>query len=102
MSKKDKDYYDDGHSIADMSGVTRSTPSFFGRPKPTNNENFNHKAFNNNQNDIKNSRPWEDNSLNKKEKFMVILGAIKATLLVVSVYIAVLAIIILIMQKFWA
>ena len=60
---------DDGRVIADMSGI--ETPSLFapfsGRKKRREGE----------VPEVKNDRPWEDSSLNKKERFWYAMGALK-------------------------
>lgn len=69
---------DDGRVIADMSGI--ETPSLFapfsGRKKRREGE----------VPKVKNDRPWEDSSLNQKERFWYAMGALKAALLIGLAY----------------
>lgn len=78
---------DDGRVIADMSGI--ETPSLFApfsrRKKRREGE----------VPEVKNDRPWEDSSLNKKERFWYAMGALKAALLIGLAYLAGLAAVIL-------
>ena len=80
---------DDGRVIADMSGI--ETPSLFapfsGRKKRREGE----------VPKVKNDRPWEDSSLNKKERFWYAMGALKAALLIGLAYLAGLAAVILLL-----
>lgn len=84
---------DDGRVIADMSGI--ETPSLFapfsGRKKRREGE----------VPKVKNDRPWEDSSLNKKERFWYTMGALKAALLIGLAYLAGLAAVILLLLLLW-
>ena len=84
---------DDGRVIADMSGI--ETPSLFapfsGRKKRREGE----------VPKVKNDRPWEDSSLNKKERFWYAMGALKAALLIGLAYLAGLAAVILLLLLLW-
>ena len=79
--------------IADMSGI--ETPSLFapfsGRKKRREGE----------VPKVKNDRPWEDSSLNKKERFWYAMGALKAALLIGLAYLAGLAAMILLLLLLW-
>lgn len=87
MSRKKRVYDDDdGRTIVDMSGV--STPNMFiprREPKPKENRVY--------QED-KPRRPWEDSGYSRKERTMIILGTMKAALLIALVYLAGLALVI--------
>ena len=50
---------------------------------------------------VKNDRPWEDSSLNKKERFWYAMGALKAALLIGLAYLAGLAAVILLLLLLW-
>ena len=81
MARKRKIYDDDdGRTIADMSGVSR--PQLFTArgievEKPMSAEP-----------EETEDRPWEDNSLTRKERSWFIFGALKAALLIALAFIA--------------
>ena len=80
---------DDGRVIADMSGI--ETPSLFAPFSRREGE----------VPEVKNDRPWEDSSLNKKERFWYAMGALKAALLIGLAYLAGLAAVILLLLLLW-
>ncbi len=83
---------DDGHTIADMS-MLDSRPAFPGRRPAKREEPAGPSA--------QPDRPWEEQGLTRKERLMVVLGALKATLLIAAVYIAGAALLIWLMVTLW-
>ena len=80
--RKHDDFEDDGRTIADMSDIRRKA----GAPPP----------------EPANDRPWEQApDWTAKEKFWAVLGAMKATLLIAGVYLAGLAVLLLILFLLW-
>ncbi|MBE5038579.1 hypothetical protein INF35_12345 [Subdoligranulum sp. DSM 109015] len=93
--KKHEPFEDDGRTIADMSGV--EMPSLFLPRKPRQPGQDNTPRETSGQ-----DRPWEEQEeLTAGQKFWVILGALKAALLIGSVYLVGLGLIILLMVLFW-
>ena len=93
--KKHEPFEDDGRTIVDMSGV--EMPSLFLPRKPRQFDPDNAPRENPGQ-----ERPWEqEEQLTAGQKFWVILGALKAALLIGSVYLVELGLIILLMVLFW-
>ena len=79
---------DDGHVVADMSGVERPRlfmPGPGGRPA---------------QDKTKEDKPWES-TLTPEERRMTVLAAVKAALLIGLVFIAGIGAVILLMVLFW-
>ncbi len=101
---------DDGHTIADMSDVPRGTWSGGWRPAAPGNRS--HPAAQSAQRDDsrpmadrpspQTSRPWEDHSLTGKERFMFILGTLKATMLIGLAYLVGLGLLIGLMVLVWS
>lgn len=78
MSRKTRIYDDDdGRTIADMSGV--SGPSLF-VPRSSGRKELQEQPK-------KSQRPWEDTGYSRKERFMLVMGAMKATMLIALAYI---------------
>lgn len=99
---------DDGHTIADMSGVPQGLPGgarkLFGRLSSHEKARFAEQEEKNRriQEETEESpRPWEDNSLSPKERWICALGALKAALLIGGAYIAGLGAVILLLLFFW-
>ena len=87
MSKKTREFEDDGRTIADMSGIERQ-PMII--PK------FSHlKKNKNSEAQEADDKPWEDNSFNKKERKSFIFGALGATVLVSAIFALAFALVIL-------
>ena len=87
MSKKPRDFEDDGRTIADMSSVERQPliiPKF---SRLKNNKKSETESVG--------EKPWEDNSFNKKERKSFIFGALGATLLVSGIFALAFALIII-------
>lgn len=86
MSRKKRVYDDDdGRTIADMTGV--SGPNLF-VPRSSGRKEL--------QEPVKESRqPWEDTGFSRKERFMLVMGAMKATMLIALAYILGLGLLIL-------
>lgn len=80
MSRKKRIYDDDdGRTIVDMSGV--SAPNMFSvRSVPE-------KKAPQAPEREKQDRPWEDTGYTGKERLMIVLGTLKATLLIAGVFI---------------
>ena len=76
---------DDGHTIADMSDVERPNLFTFRLPKD--------RQMSSSQP----QRAWEDNELSSKEKFYIILGALKAAFLIGLAYVVGFGVLILIL-----
>jgi|LSQX01.3.fsa_nt_gb hypothetical protein len=96
MSKKFYDD-DDGRTIADMSGLDRPPmfiPKFPKRDSSEKNHEITERAETN-------ERPWENNEMPREERKAYVLGALKATLIIVGVFLAGIAITIWIMLAFW-
>ena len=93
MAKEKKKYEDDdGHSIADMSGIER--PSLFLPRMP--------KKKKAEMNDgAPDDRPWEDNSFSRKERRAYVLGALGAALIIGLVFAIGIGAIIFIMTLIW-
>lgn len=92
--KKDKKKYedDDGRSIADMSGIDR--PSLFiPRKHPTKGAEHDKSSGN--------DRPWENNSMTKKERRLYVFGALGAALLIGLVFAIGIGLIIWFMTVAW-
>lgn len=88
MSRKKRAYEDDdGRTIADMTGV--SGPSLF-VPRSSGRKEFQEP-------EKKSQRPWEDTGYSRKERFMLVMGAMKATMLIALAYILGIGLLILIM-----
>jgi len=89
MSDQHKEWEDDGRTVADMSGLDRPLRPHrrkAGAPPP----------------EPANDRPWEQApDWTAKEKFWAVLGAMKATLLIAGVYLAGLAVLLLILFLLW-
>ena len=89
--RKHDDFEDDGRTIADMSDIgpapmLRPHRRKAGAPPP----------------EPANARPWEQApDWTAKEKFWAVLGAMKATLLIAGVYLAGLAVLLLILFLLW-
>ena len=88
--RKHDSFEDDGHSIADMSGIGPApvlrphTRKPSAPPEPVN------------------DRPWEQPSeWTAKEKFWAILGALKATLLIAGAYLAGLGVLLAFLFWLW-
>lgn len=88
--KKHEPFEDDGHTIADMNGIG---PAPMLRP---------HRRKAAQPPVPSNDRPWEQEpEWTAKEKFWAVLGAMKATLLIAGVYLAGLAVLLLILFLLW-
>ncbi len=80
---------DDGRTIADMSGISGPSLYTFRRPKKTD-ESGESKG-----------PPGPQNELTRKEKLMFMLGALKASLLIVSAYLVGMGLVILLLLFLW-
>lgn len=83
---------DDGHTIADMS-MLDDRPSFrsvLGGPRKAAPEQ-----------PRQDDRPWEKAPLTRKERLMIVLGALKATLLIAAAYILGLGLVVWLFLHFW-
>ena len=99
MRKKD-DFYDDGRTIASMSGVERQ--NFF-IPKVRANEERDSFSSSDGGEDSKNDRPWDQSGrLSKEETRWYAFGALKAALLIGSAFIVGLGAAILLMILIWS
>ncbi len=88
---------DDGRTIADMSGVER--PAMFGHlPSSLRREK---KEAPEPKDSGGEDRPWEDYSMNRRERTGYVLGALGAALCIGLVYIVVLGLVIFLMVKAW-
>ena len=88
--RKHDSFEDDGRTIADMSGVG---PAPTLRPQPRKPAAAPNPA---------NGRPWEQpGEWTCKEKFWAVLGALKATLLIVGAYLAGLAALLAVLFWLW-
>lgn len=97
MNKKDKKKYDDddGRTIADMSGVDHPATFFPKIPGKTDSSKKQQESGSEYE------RPWENNSLSKEERRAYILGALGATLLIASIFIAVFGFLIWFLLTVW-
>lgn len=78
MSRKERIYEDDdGRTIADMSDI--SGPSLF-TPRSSDRKKENRAPE-------KPERPWENTGYSFKERFMIVMGVMKATMLIALAYI---------------
>ncbi|MBR6917848.1 MAG: hypothetical protein IKN38_06650 [Clostridia bacterium] len=104
MSKKKRDFEDDGRIIVDMSGVERpnlfsfrstqtlrrTTPELPSETREDKKEEDYSKYYNKDMNEV-----------SKKETFQAILGSLGAALLVAGIFIVVFAIVIILMLVSW-
>ena len=89
--RKHDDFEDDGRTIADMSDIV---PAPMLRPH--------RRKAGTLPPEPANDRPWEQApDWTAKEKFWAVLGAMKATLLIAGVYLAGLAVLLLILFLLW-
>lgn len=89
--KKHEPFEDDGHTIADMSGIGHA-PML--RP-------HRRKAAAQNP-ELSNDRPWEQEpEWTAKEKLWAVLGVLKATLLIAGVYLAGLGVLLAVLFLLW-
>lgn len=91
MSRKKRVYDDDGRTIADMTGV--SGPGLF-TPRFGKDSQENRQPE---QQPQRSHRPWEDTGFSRKERLMVVLGTLKATMLIALAYIVGFGLLILLM-----
>lgn len=93
MGRRNREYEeDDGRTIADMSMV--SHPCVLP-------DSDSPKAKRADRPEPKSSRPWENAPFTAKERVMLILGALKASLLIGLAYLLGFAVIIGLMLLFW-
>ena len=81
--------WDDGRTIADMSGVD-GLPSLRRKKE---------KPLNVPEEEEENPRPWEDTSMSRQDRRAYVLGAMGATALIGSVYIAAFALLIFLLLR---
>lgn len=94
MARKKRVYEDDdGRTIADMSGVTG--PSLL-RPRSPEQKPSRQEPEQQEQ-----DRPWEDNQMSPRERRMVVLGAMKATMLIALAYIVGIGLLIALLLWLW-
>lgn len=111
MGRSKKQYDDDdGRTIADM-GQVSPTPMFIPRRPGSAPDNGGRggsgdpscgASDSRKQEQTRQDRPWEDNSLTAKERLMYVLGAMKATMLIALAYLAGLAAIVWLLLKLWS
>lgn len=91
--RKHEPFEDDGRTIADMSGIEHS-PMWLPRRK----EHTERVP----QEPAAPERPWEQNNeLTRKERFWVVMGALKATLMISAVYLIALVALVLFLLWLW-
>jgi hypothetical protein len=90
VSRQKSSWEDDGRTVADMSGVSR--PSMFLPRRP-------HEAPA--PEPAPSDRPWEEQPYSRKERFLLVLGALKATLLIAGAFLLGLGIVIFLLLKLW-
>jgi hypothetical protein len=80
---RDKRVYDDddGRTVADMSQVSR--PALFGRMPESHKKTPRERPE---EPQDRPDRPWEDHSMSRSERWAVIWGAWKASILIAGVY----------------
>jgi hypothetical protein len=94
MKSRKSSWEDDGRTVADMSGV--SGPSMFVPRKSSAQKESQPRP------DIKSSdRPWEDQPYSRKERILLVLGALKATLLIAGAFLLGLGLAIYLMLRLW-
>lgn len=90
--RKHEPFEDDGRTVADMSGVG---PSPMWKPRRNAHTGSEHP-----QEPAAPQRPWEqEQEFTGKERFWAVMGAMKATLLICSVYL--IGLIVLVAFLFW-
>lgn len=110
MGRRKKQYDDDdGRTIVDMSQVSPS-PAFLPR-RPENHtlegqgrgrqSSYTGQDSSQEGGMGREQRPWEDNSLSAKERFLCVMGALKATLLIALAYLAGFAALIWLLVSLW-
>ena len=95
MARKKQYDDDDGRTVADMSGVER--PSLF-RIRPFASEED--KPISDENEEIQQSRPWENSQFSKEERRSFVLGAMSASAVIAGVFIAAAAVVISIIYFF--
>lgn len=97
MRKKKDDFYDDGRTIASMSGVERQNLFV-----PKINSLEDRDSTKNSESDFKKDRPWDQSGrLSKEETRWYALGALRAALLIGLAFIVGLGAAILLMILIW-
>jgi hypothetical protein len=86
---------DDGHTIADMSDVPRPSLGWF--PSASRER----KQASVPQQTSQSDRPWENAPISPKERWMYMLGAMKAALLLGLAYLAGFGVLIFLLLQLW-
>lgn len=97
MAREKREYDDDdGRTIADMSEVGR--PNLLGFRRLPGGEKAPAREE---PPEKREERPWEDSSINRDERRMYVLGALKAALLIALAFIVGLGLVIALMLLIW-
>ena len=101
MRKKD-DFYDDGRTIASMSGVERQNLFVPKMNTHDDRDSFGSDSANNAGSDFEKDRPWDQSGrLSKEETRWYALGALRAALLIGLAFIVGLGAAVLLMILIW-